>query len=106
MTEREARRRTMLNRSNPTGSVKQTEVNIELNGVILKYDNTMLSSLPDFHGHANENPLEFLDDLHIRCSSQNIPGISTEILKMKYFALTLKDKAKEWYRNLGITFTS
>ncbi|CAA6657137.1 unnamed protein product [Spirodela intermedia] len=63
-----------------------------------------MNSLLTSYGLSNDDPLDFLDEFHIRCSAQNIPGLTTEILKMKYFPFTLKEKAKEWYRSLGVVF--
>ncbi|CAA6664300.1 unnamed protein product [Spirodela intermedia] len=70
------KKQTMLEKSNPARSLKQTNFNINLKEGVF----------------------------HIRCSAQNILGLITKILKMKYFPLTLKEKAKEWYRSLEVFF--
>ncbi|CAA7405543.1 unnamed protein product [Spirodela intermedia] len=95
----------MLEKSNLARSLKQTNFNINLQeGVVFKYGNALMNSLPTFYGLSNDDPLDFLDEFHIRCSAQNILGLTTKILKMKCFPLTLKEKAEEWYRSLGVVF--
>ncbi|CAA7400869.1 unnamed protein product [Spirodela intermedia] len=99
------KKQTMLEKSNPARSLKQTNFNINLKeGVVFKYDNTLMNSLPTFYYLSNDDPLDCLGEFHIRCSAQNILGLITKILKMKYFPLTLKEKAKEWYRSLEVFF--
>ena len=49
--------------------------------------------MPTFDGSLIHDPIEFLDTYHMALSTQNIPGISIDVLKM-YFHLTLKERAK------------
>ena len=107
MAEQQAPRRTLLDSTSPMGSIRQTNVNINIgDGVTFKYNNALINSLPTFDGSPIHDPIEFLDTYHMALSTQNIPGISLDVLKMMYFHLTLKQRAKDWYRSLGVTFNN
>ena len=41
-----------------------------------------------------------------RCSLYHILGVSQDVLKMRIFPETLRDRAREWYRNLCRKFES
>ena len=89
MAEQQAPRRTLLDSTSPMGSIRQTNVNINIGeGVTFKYDNALINSLPTFLDI--HDPIEFLDTYHMALSTKNIPGISLDVLKMMYFHLTLK----------------
>ena len=107
MVEQQAPRRTLLDSTSPMGSIRQTNVNVNIGeGVTFKYDNALINSLPTFDGSPIHDPIEFLDTYHMDLSTQNIPGIPLDVLKMMYFHLTLKQRAKYWYRSLGVTFNN
>ena len=74
--------------------------------VNFKIDTAFINSLPNFHGLPSENPYTYLEELVGKCYLYHIPGVSNEILKMKVFPQTLKDRAKDWFRNLGLKFES
>ena len=79
------------------GSIKQTNVNINIGeGVTFKYDNALINSLPTFDGSPIHDPIELLNTYHMALSTQNIPGISLDVLKMMYLHLTLKQRTKDW----------
>ena len=83
MAEHHVPRRTLLDSTSPMGSIRQTNVNINIGeGVTFKYENALINSLPTFDGSPNHDPIEFLDTYHMALSTQNIPGISLDILKM------------------------
>ena len=91
MAEQQAPMRTLLDSTSPMGSIRQTNVNINIGeGVTFKYDNALINSLHTFDGSSIHDPIEFLDTYHMALSTQNIPGISLDVLKMMYFHLTLK----------------
>ena len=101
MAEQQAPRRTLLDSTSPMGSIRQTNVNINIGeGVTFKYDNVLINSLPTFDGSPIHDLIEFLDAYHMDLSTQKIPGISLDALKMMYFHLTLKHRAKEFGSNL------
>ncbi|XP_078434175.1 uncharacterized protein LOC144705374 isoform X2 [Wolffia australiana] len=100
-------RSTLMENSDRRGMVNRTELHVDLGkGVTFKPDNTLLLSLPSFYGKPNENPLSFLEEYNMLCSGQFIAGISIEQLKMLYFQYAIKDKAKDWFKKLGITLNS
>ena len=56
----------------------------------------LMSLLPTFHGMENENPYTHIREFEEVCTTfkEGVPDM--ELLKMKAFPLTLKDKAKIW----------
>ena len=107
MVKNKVPRRPLLDSTSPMGSIIQTNVNINIGeGVTFKYDNALINSLLTFDGSPIHDPIEFLDTYHMALSTQNIPGISLDILKMIYFHLTLMERAKDWYKSLGVKFNN
>ena len=56
--------------------------------------------LPTFHGMENENPYTHIRDFEEVCMTFKEGAIDMELLKLKAFPLTLKDKAKIWLNSL------
>ena len=56
--------------------------------------------LPTFHGMENENPYTHIRDFEEVCTTFKEGAIDMELLKLKAFPLTLKDKAKIWLNYL------
>ena len=56
--------------------------------------------LPTFHGMENENPYTHIRDFEEVCTTFKEGAIDMEMLKLKAFPLTLKDKAKIWLYSL------
>ena len=52
--------------------------------------------LPTFHGMENENPYTHIRDFEEVCITFKEGAIDMDLLKLKAFPLTLKDKAKIW----------
>ena len=52
--------------------------------------------LPIFHGMENENPYTHIWDFEEVCITFKEGTIDMDLLKLKAFPLTLKDKAKIW----------
>ena len=50
--------------------------------------------LPTFHGMENENPYTHIRDFEEVCITFKEGTIDMDLLKLKEFPLTLKDKAK------------
>ncbi|CAA6658099.1 unnamed protein product [Spirodela intermedia] len=55
--------------------------------------------LPNFHGLLLEEPHQHLEKFHMVCDLVNLPQVTLEIIKMKLFSHTLRDKVKQ-YRNM------
>ena len=56
--------------------------------------------LPKFHGMENENPCTHIRDFEEVCITFKEGAIDMDLLKLKAFPLTLKDKAKIWLNSL------
>ena len=56
--------------------------------------------LPIFHGMENENPYTHIRDFEEVCITFKEGTIDMDLLKLKAFPLTLKDKAKIWLNSL------
>ena len=56
--------------------------------------------LPTFHGMENENPYTHIKDFEKVCITFKEGTIDMDLLKLKAFPLTLKDKAKIWLNSL------
>ena len=56
--------------------------------------------LPTFNGMENENPYTHIRDFEEVYTTFKVGAINMELLKLKAFPLTLKDKAKIWLNSL------
>ena len=56
--------------------------------------------LPTFHGMENENPYTHIRDFEEVYTTFKEGEIDMELMKLKAFHLTLKDKAKIWLNSL------
>ena len=56
--------------------------------------------LPTIHGMENENPYTHIRDFEEVCTTFKEGATDMELLKLKAFLLTLKDKAKIWLNSL------
>ena len=56
--------------------------------------------LPTYHGMENENPYTHLRDFEEVCTTFKEGMMDKDLLKLKAFPLTLKDKAKIWLNSL------
>ncbi|CAA7404038.1 unnamed protein product [Spirodela intermedia] len=56
--------------------------------------------LPNFHGLPLEEPHQHLEKFHMVCDLVNLPQVTLEIIKMKLFPHTLRDKASHWLSTL------
>ena len=60
----------------------------------------LVSLLPTFHGMENENPYTHIRDFEKVCTTFKEGAFDMDLLKLKAFPLTLKDKAKIWLNSL------
>ncbi|RVW83972.1 hypothetical protein CK203_047320 [Vitis vinifera] len=56
--------------------------------------------LPQFHGMENENPYTHIKDFEEVCHTFQEGTASIELMRLKLFPFTLKDKAKLWFNSL------
>ncbi|KAL4296628.1 hypothetical protein GQ457_12G017030 [Hibiscus cannabinus] len=59
----------------------------------------MLNTLGQFGGTPHENARQHLKSFLEICNSFKIHGVSNDVLKMKLFPYSLRDKAKAWLNN-------
>ena len=60
----------------------------------------LIPLLPTFHGMENENPYTHIREFKEVCTTFKEGVTDMDLLKMKAFPLTLKDKAKIWLNSL------
>ncbi|KAK8519605.1 hypothetical protein V6N12_025638 [Hibiscus sabdariffa] len=60
----------------------------------------MLNTLGQFGGSPAENARQHLKSFLEICNSFKIHGVSNDVLKLKLFPYSLRDKAKDWFNNL------
>ena len=60
----------------------------------------LMPLLPTFHGKENENPYTHIREFEEVCTTFKEGVSDMDLLKMKAFPLTLKDKAKIWLNSL------
>ena len=56
--------------------------------------------LPTFHGMESENPYSHIREFEEVCNTFKEDAINLDLMRLKYFPLTLKDKAKIWLNSL------
>ena len=56
--------------------------------------------LPQFHGMGNENSYTHIKDFEEVCHTFHEGNTSIELIRLKLFPFTLKDKAKLWFNSL------
>ena len=57
---------------------------------------TYYATLPTFHGMESENPYAHIKEFEDVCNTFQERGASIELMRLKLFPFTLKDKAKVW----------
>ncbi|KAL6319816.1 hypothetical protein AAG906_036878 [Vitis piasezkii] len=56
--------------------------------------------LPNFHGMESENPYARIKEFEEVCNTFREGGASIDLMRLKLFSFTLKDKAKIWLNSL------
>ena len=56
--------------------------------------------LPTFHGMESENPYSHILELEEVCNTFKEDFSNVDLMRLKFFPLTLKDKAKIWLSSL------
>ena len=59
-----------------------------------------IQMLPNYHELPSEEPYKHLDEFLEVCSTVKYTDMPEEVLRLKLFPFTLKDKAKYWFNNL------
>ena len=63
-------------------------------------DQTIVPLLPTFHGMESENPYAHIKEFEDVCNTFQEGGASIDLMRLKLFPFTLKDKAKIWLNSL------
>ena len=71
-----------------------------------RIDSHVMSMLPIFHGKPSEDHYRHVDELSQVCEINQIHNVSADVMKMKLFPATLRDRAKDWFLKLRKEFTS
>ena len=71
-----------------------------------RIDSHVMSMLPIVHGKPFEDPHRHVDELSQVCEINQIHNVSPDVIKMKLFPATLRDRAKDWFLKLGKEFTT
>ena len=58
-------------------------------------DSHVMSMLPIFHGKPSEDPYRHVGELSNVCEINQIHNVSADVMKMKLFPATLRDRAKD-----------
>ncbi|CAN6451408.1 unnamed protein product [Victoria cruziana] len=61
---------------------------------------SVIKMLPLFHGVEDEDPYYHLDEFLDVCGTVRITNIDDDVLKLRLFPFSLKDKAKYWLKSL------
>ena len=56
--------------------------------------------LPTFHGMESENPYSHIREFEEVCNTFKEDASNTDLMRLKFFPLTLKDKVKIWLNSL------
>ena len=62
-----------------------------------RIDAHVMSMLPIFHGKPFEDPYRHVDELSQVCEINQIHNVSADVMKMKLFPATLRDRAMDWF---------
>ncbi|GFZ05261.1 hypothetical protein Acr_17g0008330 [Actinidia rufa] len=98
--EIEAQTRTMREYMNPARQTPISAIVLPAHHTTLNLRSGMLQALPHFNGCESERPYTHLEDFEDACSIFQDNSCPREILLLKVFPFTLKNKAKFWFISL------
>ncbi|XP_057487288.1 uncharacterized protein LOC130773354 [Actinidia eriantha] len=98
--EADVQLRTMREYMNPLRQTPTSAIVIPAHQATLNVKPGMLQALPQFHGLDSEQPYTHITDFEVACSLFQDNTCPREILLLKLFPFTLKDKAKMWFNSL------
>ena len=58
--------------------------------------------LPTFHGMKSENPYSHMREFEEVCNTFKEETVTVDLMRLKPFPFTLKDKAKNWINSLRL----
>ena len=71
-----------------------------------RIDSHVMSMLPIFHAKPSKDPYRHVDELSQVCEINQIHNVLADVMKMKLFPATLRDRTKDWFLKLGKEFTT
>ncbi|GFZ02203.1 hypothetical protein Acr_15g0008110 [Actinidia rufa] len=98
--EVEAQTRTMRDYMNPARQTPISAIVLPAHHTTLNLRSGMLQALPHFNGCESERPYTHLKDFEDACSIFQDNSCPREVLLLKLFPFTLKEKAKSWFNSL------
>ena len=73
---------------------------------VRRIDSHVMSMLPIFHGKPSEVPYQHIDKLNQVCETNQFHNVLTDVMKIKFFLASPRDRAKDWFLKLGKELTS
>ena len=70
-------------------------------GANFRIDSHAMITLPIFHGKPSKDPCRHVDVLSQVCEINHLQNVPPDMMKMKLFPATLRDRAKDWFLKLG-----
>ncbi|CAN6465710.1 unnamed protein product [Victoria cruziana] len=61
---------------------------------------SVINMLPTFHGIENEDPYRHIDEFLDVCATFRVHGVDDDVLRLRLFSFSLKEKAKYWLKSL------
>jgi hypothetical protein len=92
--------RTLRNHMNPTRTSAPSCIVFSFDTSHFNFKPDIIQLLPSFHGLDLENPYLHLREFEEVCNTYNDSNCSMNIIRLKLFPFSLKDKAKTWLQNL------
>ena len=92
--------RTLNDYLQPTRSSAPSCIIFPTNANNFNFKPIMISLLPKFHGLDSENPYLHFNEFKEVCSTFHDQSCNEEIIRLKLFPFSLKDKAKTWLNSL------
>ena len=85
---------------NPIRQIPISTIVLSTHHTTLNHKPEMLQALPLFYGCESERPYRHLKYFEDACSTFQDNSCPREILLLKHFPFTLKNKAKFWFNSL------
>ncbi|XP_052288726.1 uncharacterized protein LOC127899394 isoform X2 [Citrus sinensis] len=92
--------RTLRDYMNPTRTGAPSCILFPPEASRFNFKSGIIQLLPTFHGLESENPYLHLRDFEEVCNTYTDQNCSMNIIRLKLFPFSLKDKAKTWLQNL------
>ena len=92
--------KTLRDFMHPTRTGSPSCIIFPLNATRFNFKPGIIQLLPTFHGFESENPYLHLREFEEVCNKCIVQNCSMNIIRLKFFLFSLKDKGKTWLQNL------